>query len=135
MEFAGQGYKVGYEFKILGSTLGGVDTTNDMTINVTDITSDGGILKVSASGTPVAGDSLAFYPAVSLSAATTQVIGSGNTITYSAIAQLQVEFTDNHGLVPGDTILAAITSSSKDNHKDSHPSFVHLKVVVSIQCE
>ena len=125
MEFAGQGYKVGYQFKILGSTLGGVDTTNDMTINVTDITSDGGILLVAASGTPVAGDSLAFYPAVSLSAPTTQVIGSGNTITYSAIAQLQVEFADNHGLVPGDTILSAITSSGTGHDLCSGPFYVN----------
>ena len=43
VDFAGSGYKVGYQFKILGSTLGGADTTNDMTINITDITSDGGL--------------------------------------------------------------------------------------------
>ena len=71
VDFAGSGYKVGYQFKILGSTLGGADTTNDMTINVTDITSDGGVLGVSATGTPVSGHSLVFYPAVSLSDAKT----------------------------------------------------------------
>ena len=60
----------------------------------------------------VAGDALAFYPAVSLSAPTSAVIGSGATVTYSAIAQISVTFADNHGLVPGDTILAAITSTS-----------------------
>ena len=125
VDFAGTSYQPGYQFKILGSTLGGVDTTNDMTIEVTDITSDGGILKVSASGTPVSGDSLVFYPAVSLSAPTTQVIGSGTTVTYSAIAQIKVDFADNHGLVPGDTILAAITSSGGGHELCSGPFYVN----------
>ena len=125
METPGSGYKVGYQFKILGSTLGGVDTTNDMTINVTDITSDGGILAVSASGTPVSGDSIVFYPAVSLSAPTSAVIGSGTTVTYSAIAQISVTFADNHGLVPGDTILAAITSTSSGHDLCSGPFYVN----------
>ena len=125
VDVAGSGYKPGYQFKILGSTLGGVDTTNDMTIEVTDISSGGGILAVSATGTPVAGDSLSFYPAVSLSAPTTAVIGSGSTVTYSAIAQIKVEFTDNHGLVPGDTILSAITSSSSGHDLCSGPFYVN----------
>ena len=125
VDTAGSGYKPGYQFKILGSTLGGVDTTNDMTITVTDITSDGGILAVDASGTPVSGDSIVFYPAVSLSAPTNAVIGSGATVTYSAIAQIKVEFTDNHGLVPGDTILAAITSSGGGHDLCSGPFYVN----------
>ncbi len=125
VDVAGSGYKPGYQFKILGSTLGGVDTTNDMTIEVTDITSDGGILSVAASGTPVSGDSLVFYPAVSLSAPTSSVIGSGTTVTYSAIAQIKVAFTDNHGLVPGDTILAAVTSTGSGHDLCSGPFYVN----------
>ena len=125
VDFAGSGYKTGYQFKILGSTLGGVDTTNDMTIEVTDISAGGGVLAVSATGTPVSGDSLVFYPAVSLSAPTTQVIGSGSTVTYSAIAQIKVDFSSNHGLVPGDTILAAITSSGGNHDLCSGPFYVN----------
>jgi len=125
VDVAGTGYKPGYQFKILGSTLGGADTTNDMTIEVTDITSDGGVLGVSATGTPVSGDALVFYPAVSLSAATNQVIGSGATVTYSAIAQIKVEFSSNHGLVPGDTILAAVTSSGSGHSLCSGPFYIN----------
>tara|TARA_B100000965_G_scaffold249078_1_gene209240 strand:+ start:1759 stop:6936 length:5178 start_codon:yes stop_codon:yes gene_type:complete len=122
---AGTGYKVGYQFKILGSTLGGLDTTNDMTITVTDITSDGGVLAVSASGTPVTGDSLVFYPAISLSSPTTQVIATATTVSYSAIAQIKVEFASNHGLVPGDTILSAITSSGGGHDLCSGPFYIN----------
>ena len=125
VDFAGSGYKVGYQFKILGSTLGGADTTNDMTINITDITSDGGVLGVSATGTPVSGDSLVFYPAVSLSTATTQVIATSTTVTYSAIAQISVTFASNHGLVPGDTILAAITSGGSGHDLCSGPFYIN----------
>ena len=125
VDFAGGGYKVGYQFKILGSTLGGADTTNDMTINITDITSDGGVLAVSATGAPVSGDSLVFYPAVSLSAATTSVIATSTTVTYSAIAQISVTFASNHGLVPGDTILSAITSSGGGHDLCSGPFYIN----------
>ena len=121
---AGEGYKLGYQFIIPGTSLGGASPTNDMTITVDDVDASGAIQLASATGTPVSGDTIAFFPAVSLSAATTNVIGANSTVTYSAIAKINVEFSSNHGLVPGDTILTSITSSGNGHDLASGPFFV-----------
>lgn len=121
---AGEGYKLGYQFIIPGTSLGGASPTNDMTITVDDVDSSGAIQLASATGTPVSGDTIAFFPAVSLSAATTNIIGANATVTYSAIAKINVEFTSNHGLVPGDTVLTSITSNGTGHDLASGPFFV-----------
>ena len=125
IETAGSGYKVGYEFVITGATLGGTSPTNDMSITVTSVDNIGGITAVSATGTPVSGDSIQFYPSVSISAPTTNVIGTNSSVTYSAIAKILVEFATNHGLVPGDTILSSITSSGSGHELCSGPFYVN----------
>ena len=121
---AGEGYKLGYQFIIPGTSLGGASPTNDMTITVDDVDASGAIQLASATGTPVSGDTIAFFPAVSLSAATTNVIGANSTVTYSAIAKINVQFSSNHGLVPGDTVLTSITSSGNGHDLASGPFFV-----------
>ena len=120
----GTGYKLGYQFIIPGVSLGGVAGVNDMTITVSDVDSSGTITAVTATGVPVSGDSIVFFKAVSLSAPTTATIGTGSTVTYSAIAKINVEFTTNHGLVPGDTVLVSITSSASGHDLASGPFFV-----------
>ncbi len=121
---AGEGYKLGYQFVIPGTSLGGTSPTNDMTITVDDVDATGAIQLASATGTPVSGDTIAFFPAVSLSAATTNIIGANATVTYSAIAKINVQFTSNHGLVPGDTVLTSITSNGSGHDLASGPFFV-----------
>jgi hypothetical protein len=120
----GTGYKIGYQFSISGASLGGSPTTNDMTITVSNVDVAGTITEVTASGVPVSGDTIAFFKAVSLSAPTTSIVGNGTTVTYSAIAKINVAFATNHGLVPGDTILVSITSSSSGHDLASGPFFV-----------
>lgn len=120
----GTGYKLGYEFKILGVQLGGQAPQNDLTITVDDVGPNGEILDVSASGIPVSGDTIQFYKSVALSSPTTNVIGTTASVSYSAIAKLLVEFDSNHGLVPGDTILASITSTGSNHSLASGPFFV-----------
>ncbi len=122
---AGTGYKPGYQINIVGTDLGGLSPENDLTIDVVDINQDGGITQIASSGAPVTGDSIQFYPAVSISQPTTGVIGTSQNITYSAIAQLLVEFASNHGLVPGDTILSSITSSGSGHDLCSGPFYVN----------
>ena len=121
---AGEGYKVGYQFNIPGVSLGGVSPTNDLTITVENVDDSGAITLISATGTPVSGDSIAFFRAVSLSSPTNNIIGNGGSISYSAIAKILVEFNSNHGLVPGDTILVAITSQGSGHDLASGPFFV-----------
>ena len=120
----GTGYKLGYQFVIPGISLGGVAGVNDMTITVSDVDSEGTITAVTATGVPVSGDSIVFFKAVSLSAPTTAIIGTGSTVTYSAIAKINVEFNTNHGLVPGDTVLVSITSTAQGHDLASGPFFV-----------
>ena len=120
----GTGYKLGYQFIIPGVSLGGVAGVNDMTITVSDVDSSGTITAVTATGVPVSGDSIVFFKAVSLSAPTTATIGTGSTVTYSAIAKINVEFNTNHGLVPGDTVLVSITSTAPGHDLASGPFFV-----------
>ena len=95
-----------------------------MTITVSDVDSEGTITAVTATGVPVSGDSIVFFKAVSLSAPTTATIGTGSTVTYSAIAKINVEFNTNHGLVPGDTVLVSITSTAQGHDLASGPFFV-----------
>ncbi len=122
---AGTGYEIGYQFLIRGNELGGSAPTNDMTITVTSVDAAGGITAISSTGTPVSGDSLIFYPSVSISAPTSSNIGTSNTVTYSAIAKILVDFATNHGLVPGDTILSSITSSGNGHSLASGPFYVN----------
>ena len=57
--------------------LGGIAGVNDMTITVTNIDYlTGEITAISASGSPVSGESIAFYPAVSLSSTTAAAINA-----------------------------------------------------------
>ena len=121
----GSGYQIGYQFSIGGQELGGIAGVNDMTITVTNIDYlTGEITAISASGSPVSGETIAFYPAISLSSVTTGAINNGTNITYSAIARISATFSSNHGLVPGNTILAAISSSGNNHDLASGPFFI-----------
>ena len=97
---------------VLTFTQSGTGSTGDCTIEVLTLTAGGEIQTVSISGTPVTAPNVDFLSAISLSAATTAQIASGNTgITFSAISTIQVSFTSNHGFVPGNTFISQITSS------------------------
>ena len=121
----GTGYEIGYQFKIEGASLGGVSPVNDMTIEVVDIDFlTGAITEISAIGTPVIGDTIAFYPSIAISSATTGSIANGAIISYSAIARIKALFPGPHGLVPGNTILTAITSVGPGHELAAGPFFV-----------
>jgi hypothetical protein len=60
---AGVDYHVGSTIVVSGSDLGGVSPANDATITVTEINGNGGIVKVTVSGTASSGDET--YPAIS----------------------------------------------------------------------
>jgi hypothetical protein len=121
---SGIGYKVGYQVSITGNTIGGVAPANDLTITITSTDDTGAVTEISSAGTPVSADALQFFPAVSISAPLTTLLGNTSTITYSAIARIEVDFVSNHGLVPGDTIISSITSSGTGHNLISGPFFV-----------
>jgi len=108
------GYYLGNRYRILGSDLDGIDTTNDLLLTVTGV-SGTVITSLSISGTAARGDQIAVYSAVSITESTTAQINAASTITYGSIATIQIAFASNHGLVPGNGILVAI-SSAGSNH-------------------
>ena len=115
----GTGYYPEYQIKILGSVLGGVDVTNDLTVTTDNITQMdsyfGRVISGSASGTPVSADSIEFFPALTLSEPTTASIPDATSLTFSSIASIGCTFTSNHGLVPGSPIFVNVDSSGT-NH-------------------
>ena len=124
---AGSGYYPGYQLRALGTILGGVTTGNDLTMTVTEINlsgTPGAIASVSSSGTPVGGTAAVFYPTVSISETTTGQIADATSVSFSSLARILVQFGSNHGLVPGDTVLSAITSVGSGHSLASGPFIV-----------
>jgi hypothetical protein len=112
----GSGYTSGDTISLAGG--GGssaqftvVNATKDVTIDVATLNAGGVIQSVSTTGTPITSPSKTFIGALTISDVTTAQISSGATLTYTAIATIQVSFSSPHGFVPGDTITTQITSS------------------------
>ena len=107
---SGTGYYVGNRIKILGTSLDGATPANDVTLTVTGV-SGTSITSVSASGTPFVGETITVYPTLTISEALTGPIADGTALSVGAIATVQIDFSSNHGLLPGTTILTSISST------------------------
>jgi len=113
----------GEQYTIPGTSLGGTSPTNDITFRV--VVEGGEITNFSdVTGTAVLGDTLDVYSAVSISQSTTAQLGINSPISYSSIATIQVEFDNNHGLVPGASIMVGISSSGTNHEIAGGPFFV-----------
>ena len=124
----GSGYYPEYQIKILGSLLGGVDVTNDLTVTTNNIVqmdeSFGEVVSGTATGTPVSADSIQFFPALTLSEPTTASIPDATSLTFSSIASIGCTFTSNHGLVPGSPIFVNIDSSGSNHELVGGPRII-----------
>ena len=119
----GTGYEIGNEITIPGSNVGGTTPTNNVVLTVTS--ASGGIISgVTVSGTAISGGVLDFYSALSLSEVTILAIADATSITYAAIAGIQVAFSTAHGLVPGASITTSITSNGTNHGYAAGPFFV-----------
>ena len=107
----GSAYIPNVRIRILGSLLGGVNTTNDAIVIVNSVNGSGGIITASVSGTALTGGSIDFYSVVEVSEATSTSMPSLTSINVGAIPTLQASFANNHGLLPGSGILVNITSN------------------------
>lgn len=123
----GSGYYPGYQLRILGTVMGGT-TANNLTMTVNGInlgTSTIGVISsVSSSGTPTEGSQAVFYPSLAISEPTTGQIGDSTTISFSSLARILVTFANNHGLVPGSTIISTINSAGAGHSLASGPFVV-----------
>lgn len=114
---SGQQYQIGNRIIIPGTSLEGVSPANDILINVTNISEGGGITSfTTVSGAAAAGADFDIISTVSITEATTGVLVDGATVTFSAIATIEVSFTNPHGLVPGDTFIVTVNSDNGTNN-------------------
>jgi hypothetical protein len=110
----GTGYTQGDTFNIPGGTNGqfsAATVSKDVFINVATVSAGGVIQSATISGTPITAPTKAFYGAVTISDITSAEIPTATSLTYSAIATVQVEFPAAHGFVPGDTVTSIISST------------------------
>ncbi len=108
---SGTGYAIGNRILINGSNLDGATPANNAVVTVTGVNLTGGITTATISGTAYAGDEISIYPALTISEALTGELSDGTVLNVGAIATIQVDFTSNHGLLPGTTILTSVTST------------------------
>ena len=112
----GSNYQVGDKLIISGQNLGGQNITNDITVRVQQVNTTGGILASTHEGVAVGGTGLQVFSSVTISDPTTQNIAQTSTITYSALATMQIDFATPHGLVPGNAFLVVIQSDDGANN-------------------
>lgn len=125
----GSGYYPEYQIKILGNDLGGTTPANDLTLTTNGIQFTGGnilgiVTSASTSGTAVIGNSFTFFPSISMSEVTTSPIAAGTAVTFTSFARINVNFTSNHGLVPGNTALVSITSGGSNHTLAAGPRII-----------
>ena len=121
----GLDYEVGNRITLLGTQLGGQSPVNDITITVSTVAA--GVITTFASAyeEAVFGDIGDFIATVTISEATTGIISKLDAITFSALASLQIQFPNAHGLVPGDTFITTIeTDDGVNNHNLAAGAFI-----------
>ena len=118
-------YYVGNRFRIPGTQFDGTSPTNDVIIQVTEVTVTNEIqAAILLSGTATRGDQIAVYATVTIGENTTTAVPAATTISYTAIATIEATFATNHGFVPGMGLNIAITSTGSNHELAGGPFFV-----------
>ena len=123
----GTGYLASDTVTISGGTSGTATIASifpEAVISVATVNAGGLIQTVSATGTPVSAPTRNFISAITLSEVTTAQIAASATITYSAIATFQIDFANDHGFVPGDSIITSISSTGSNHQLGAGPFYV-----------
>jgi len=119
----GNNYISGNQLTILGTSVGGTSPLNDILLTVNTV-SAGAITAAAAEGASVTGDSIDFYSAISLSEVTIASIPDTTSITFAAIALIEISFVTAHGLIPGSSITISINSAGTNHALAAGPFFV-----------
>jgi hypothetical protein len=112
----GGNYLVGNKIKIAGSTLGGIDPTNDLVLTITGVGVGGDITTVTGTGTALSGTVVKTYSTVTMSEQTTAALVAFDTQAFAALATVEITFSSAHGLVPGNSFIITIASDSGSNN-------------------
>ena len=117
IESAGIDYKIGDRLTVPGGALDGVSPLNDLNIRVTEIGPGGQITNTSETYEEAyLGDNVDLISTVSVTELTTGNITAGTGIDYEALATLEINFDNAHGLVPGDTFIVTVNSDDGTNN-------------------
>ena len=113
---SGSNYAVGDRITLQGQSLGGSSPANDVTVRVQSVATNGDVLANTHTGTAASGTGISVYSSITVSEPTNNSIPSATTLTYAALATMQVDFETPHGLVPGDSFLVTIQSDDGSNN-------------------
>ena len=118
----GSSYVTGDKVVIPGNLLGGVTPANDLTI----ISTNGNFASFDIiSGQPAQADILNLLCTFTMTEATTAQIPASTSISFEALATLEIDFPNAHGLVPGSSFI--VTTQSDDgsnNHSLADGTFI-----------
>jgi len=120
----GNGYQIGNRIKIIGGQLGGQSPQNDLILRVTGAVA--GVMQtvVSSYVTANLGDNLDLISTFTISENTDTALAAASSLSFGALATLEVTFPNAHGLVPGNTFIVSINSDDgANNHALSSGSF------------
>jgi hypothetical protein len=113
----GTGYQVGNRIIIPGTLLDGTSPANDLLINVTGVNGSGGISGFTTNfSSAAAGATFEFISTINMTEPTSSLVLEGSTVTFSALATVEVDFINPHGLVPGNTFIVTVSSDNGSNN-------------------
>jgi len=116
------GYVIGDKVTILGTQLGGTSPSNDL-ILIADGVDFSSVSLVS--GIPATASVLNLICTFTMTEATTASMPANTSISFEALATLEIDFPNAHGLVPGNSFI--VTQQSDDgsnNHNLASGAFI-----------
>jgi len=116
----GANYKIGDRIILPGTILNSASPLNDIELYVNAINgASGAVSGVQATYTIASpGTNIDIISTVSISEATTSQININQTVSYAALATVNINWSAAHGLVPGDTFIVSATSDDGSNNHD-----------------
>ena len=112
---SGVGYNIGDKVTIPGTLLGGQSPANNLTLMATSANFNASGIQI-ISGTPVQASVLNLLCTFTMTEATTASIARSTNISFEALATLEVDFPNAHGLVPGSSFIVTQNSDDQSNN-------------------
>ena len=122
----GTGYKIGDRITLPGTLFDSASPLNDIELYINGTNGATGAITGVAATYTIAnpGTNIDIISTITISEATTTVININQTVSYAALATIDMNWPAAHGLVPGDTFIVNITSDSgTNNHELASGSF------------
>jgi hypothetical protein len=113
---SGTGYYAGNRIRIPGGLVGGTNLTNDVLITIEEVDSVGAIVIATTSGTVTSSSSLQFYGTVTMTEPLSKSLPSFTSIDFESLATIKIEFDNEHGIVPGASLMVTISSDDGINN-------------------